>query len=122
MVPVRQQVLSFLKEVLVQVEMSRDLFPEVESLMSTANPYIRRKAAICAMRIWRRTPWFRSDSRFLAFSRKCSYRSGTLRHIRMAQAEEEEEEEEEGGPVGVIEMFRPLAGGLVRALKATAGS
>ncbi|RMZ91385.1 hypothetical protein DV736_g1378, partial [Chaetothyriales sp. CBS 134916] len=38
------------------VEMSRDLFPDVETLISTANPYIRRKAALCAMRICRKVP------------------------------------------------------------------
>lgn len=36
--------------------MARDLFQEVENLLSTANPYIRRKAAICAMRIIRKVP------------------------------------------------------------------
>ena len=36
--------------------MSRDLFPEIETLVSTANPYIRRKAALCAMRICRKVP------------------------------------------------------------------
>ena len=38
------------------VEMSRDLFPEIENLISTSNPYIRRKAALCAMRICRKVP------------------------------------------------------------------
>lgn len=41
---------------IASIEMSRDLFLEVENLMSTANPYIRRKAAICAMRICRKVP------------------------------------------------------------------
>lgn len=36
--------------------MSRDLFSEIETLLSTANPYIRRKAALCAMRICRKIP------------------------------------------------------------------
>lgn len=36
--------------------MARDLFQEVEGLLSTANPYIRRKAALCAMRIIRKVP------------------------------------------------------------------
>ena len=36
--------------------MSRDLFTEVETLITTANPYIRRKAALCAMRICRKVP------------------------------------------------------------------
>lgn len=37
-------------------EMARDLFQEVESLLATANPYIRKKAALCAMRIIRKVP------------------------------------------------------------------
>ncbi|KAF8244795.1 Adaptor protein complex AP-1 gamma subunit [Wilcoxina mikolae CBS 423.85] len=37
-------------------EMARDLFQEVESLLSTANPYIQRKAALCTMRIIRKVP------------------------------------------------------------------
>ncbi|KAK5995844.1 AP-1 complex subunit gamma-1 [Cladobotryum mycophilum] len=41
---------------IASVEMSRDLFPEIENLVSTANPYIRRKAALCAMRICRKVP------------------------------------------------------------------
>ncbi|KAF8470578.1 adaptin N terminal region-domain-containing protein [Kalaharituber pfeilii] len=41
---------------ILSTEMARDLFQEVESLLSTANPYIRRKAAICAMRIIRKVP------------------------------------------------------------------
>ncbi|KAA8567588.1 hypothetical protein EYC84_008063 [Monilinia fructicola] len=41
---------------IASVEMSRDLFPEIETLLSTANPYIRRKAALCAMRICKKVP------------------------------------------------------------------
>lgn len=41
---------------IASTEMARDLFQEVENLLSTANPYIRRKAAICAMRIIRKVP------------------------------------------------------------------
>ncbi len=37
-------------------EMARDLFGQVEGLMATSNPYIRRKAALCAMRIIRKVP------------------------------------------------------------------
>src|SRR5690349_13695180 len=41
---------------IASVEMSRDLFPEIENLVSTSNPYIRRKSALCAMRICRKVP------------------------------------------------------------------
>ncbi|KAJ5713676.1 Clathrin/coatomer adaptor adaptin-like N-terminal [Penicillium malachiteum] len=104
---------------IASVEMSRDLFPEVEALMSTANPYIRRKAAICAMRICRKVPDLHEH-----FLEKAKTLLGDRNHgvllcgltfaTDLCEAEEDEEEE---GPEGVIELFRPLAGGLVRALK-----
>lgn len=102
---------------IASIEMSRDLFLEVENLMSTANPYIRRKAAICAMRICRKVP-----DLYEHFLEKAKTLLGDRNHgvlicgltfaTDLCEAEEEEE-----GPEGVIEMFRPLAGGLVRALK-----
>lgn len=100
--------------------MSRDLFPEVESLMSTANPYIRRKAAICAMRICRKVPdlyehFLEKAKNLLSDRNHGVLLCGLTLAIDLCEAEEDEEEE--GGPEGVIEMFRPLAGGLVRALK-----
>ncbi|KAJ5740361.1 Clathrin/coatomer adaptor adaptin-like N-terminal [Penicillium malachiteum] len=103
---------------IASVEMSRDLFPEVEALMSTANPYIRRKAAICAMRICRKVPDLHEH-----FLEKAKILLGDRNHgvllcgLTFATDLCEAEEEEEEGPEGVIEVFRPLAGGLVRALK-----
>lgn len=99
--------------------MSRDLFPEVETLMSTANPYIRRKAAICAMRICRKVPdlyehFLEKAKNLLSDRNHGVLLCGLTLAIDLCEAEEEEEE---GGPEGVIEAFRPLAGGLVRALK-----
>ncbi|KAJ5130846.1 Armadillo-like helical [Penicillium bovifimosum] len=102
---------------IASVEMSRDLFPEVETLMSTANPYIRRKAAICAMRICRKVPdlhehFLEKAKNLLSDRNHGVLLCGLTLAIDLCEAEEEEE-----GPEGVIEMFRPLAGGLVRALK-----
>lgn len=102
--------------------MSRDLFTEVENLLSTANPYIRRKAAICAMRICRKVPdlqeHFLDKAKILLSDRNHGVLlCGLTLAIDMCEAEEEEE-----GQEGVIEMFRPLAGGLVRALKGLASS
>ena len=37
-------------------EMSRDLINEVEKLMGSSNTYIRKKAALCAMRIVHKVP------------------------------------------------------------------
>lgn len=102
--------------------MSRDLFTEVENLLSTANPYIRRKAAICAMRICRKVPdlqeHFLDKAKILLSDRNHGVLlCGLTLAIDMCEAEEAEE-----GQEGVIDMFRPLAGGLVRALKGLASS
>lgn len=37
-------------------EMARDLAPEVERLLLSANPYLRKKAALCASRVLRKVP------------------------------------------------------------------
>lgn len=37
-------------------EMARDLGPELEKLLSSTNPYIRKKAALCACRVLRKIP------------------------------------------------------------------
>ncbi|CAL5867426.1 uncharacterized protein PFLUO_LOCUS1645 [Penicillium psychrofluorescens] len=107
---------------IASIEMSRDLFPQVETLMSTANPYIRRKAAICAMRICRKVPdlyehFLEKAKTLLADRNHGVLLCGLTFAIDLCEAEEEEE-----GPEGVIEMFRPLAGNLVRALKGLTSS
>ncbi|KAL1965360.1 hypothetical protein VTN77DRAFT_5797 [Rasamsonia byssochlamydoides] len=103
---------------IASVEMSRDLFTEVESLISTANPYIRRKAALCAMRICRKVPDLREH-----FIEKAKMLLSDRNHgvllcgLTLAIDLCEHAEESEEGQEGVIETFRPLAGGLVRTLK-----
>ncbi|BDD60722.1 clathrin associated protein complex large subunit [Monascus purpureus] len=102
---------------IASVEMSRDLFTEVESLLSTANPYIRRKAALCAMRISRKVPdlqeHFLEKAKLLLNDRNHGVLlCGLTLAIDMCEAEEAEE-----GQEGVIESFRPAVGGLVRSLK-----
>ncbi|CRG85843.1 AP-1 complex subunit gamma-1 [Talaromyces islandicus] len=103
---------------IASVEMSRDLFPEVESLITTANPYIRRKAALCAMRICRKVPdlreHFLEKAKMLLSDRNhgvllCAL---TLAVDLCEHAEELDEGQEE-----VIESFRPLVGPLVKVLK-----
>ena len=102
--------------------MSRDLFSEIEALLSTPNPYIRRKAALCAMRISRKVPEleenFLEKAQLLLNDRNHGVLlCGLTFAIDMCEAEEAEE-----GQEGVIEMFRPAVGGLVRSLKGLTSS
>lgn len=102
---------------IASVEMSRDLFPEVETILSSSNPYIRRKAALCAMRICRKVPdlqeHFMDKSKLLLNDRNHGVLlSGLTLVISMCEADEEE-----GGEQGVVESFRPLTGSLVKILK-----
>lgn len=102
--------------------MSRDLFSEIESLLSTANPYIKRKAALCAMRICRKVPdlqeHFVEKAKVLLSDRNHGVLlCGLTLVTSMCEAEELE-----GGEELVVEMFRPLTVGLVRILKGLASS
>ena len=101
---------------IASIEMSRDLFPEIETLVTTANPYIRRKAAICAMRICRKVPdlqeHFLAKAKMLLSDRNHGVLlSGLTLVISLCEAEDVE------GGEDVVEMFRPLTSGLVRVLK-----
>lgn len=102
--------------------MSRDLFPEIEQLLSSANPYVRRKAALCAMRICRKVPdlteHFIEKAKLLLSDRN----HGVLLCGLTLVTSLCEADEEEGGEEGIVEMFRPLAGGLVRILKGLTAS
>ena len=102
--------------------MSRDLFQQMESLLSTANPYIRRKAALCAMRICRKVPdlqeHFIEKAKLLLSDRN----HGVLLCGLTLVTSMCEEDEAEGGEQGIVETFRPLTSGLVRTLKGLASS
>lgn len=110
--------------------MSRDLFPEIESLLSTANPYIRRKAALCAMRICRKVPdlqeHFLEKTKLLLSDRNHGVLlCGLTLAIGLCEAAEEDEDGGGGGgsgPEGVVETFRPLVPALVRCLKGLTSS
>lgn len=107
---------------IASVEMSRDLFSEIETLLSTANPYIRRKAALCAMRICRKVPdlqeHFVEKAKILLSDRNHGVLlCGLTLVTSMCEAEEAE-----GGEELVVDMFRPLTVGLVRILKGLASS
>ena len=104
--------------------MSRDLFPEVESMLTTANPYIRRKAALCAMRICRKVPdlqeHFFEKAKLLINDRNHGVLlCGLTLVTSMCEAEDDSEDEPEES---VVEMFKPLTGSLVKILKGLASS
>ncbi|KAK4998660.1 clathrin associated protein complex large subunit [Elasticomyces elasticus] len=102
--------------------MSRDLFPEVETILTSSNPYIRRKAALCAMRICRKVPdlqeHFLEKAKLLLSDRNHGVLlCGLTLVTSMCEADEEE-----GGEQGVVGMFRPLVPGLVKVLKGLSSS
>ena len=102
--------------------MSRDLFPEIETLLSTSNPYIRRKAALCAMRICRKVPDLQEHFFEKAASLLSDRNHGVLLCGLTLVTSLCEADEAEGGEEGVVEKFRPFVGGLVRTLKGLASS
>lgn len=97
--------------------MARDLFPEVETIVASSNPYIRRKAALCAMRICRKVPdlqehFFEKAKNLLNDRNHGVLLSGLTLVVSMCEADEEEDNEQ-----GVVDMFKPLTGSLVKVLK-----
>ena len=107
---------------IASIEMSRDLFGEVEKLLAISNPYIRRKAALCAMRISRKVPdlqeHFLENAKLLLNDRNHGVLlCGLTLVITMCEADEAE-----GGEEGYVETFRPMVGGLVKTLKSLASS
>ena len=107
---------------IASVEMSRDLFPEIETLLSTANPYIRRKAALCAMRICRKVPDLQEHFVDKAANLLSDRNHGVLLCGLTLVTSLCEADEAEGGEEGIVEKFRPLSGQLVRTLKGLASS
>ncbi|CCU80212.1 unnamed protein product [Blumeria hordei] len=107
---------------IASIEMSRDLFPEIEVLLSTANPYIRRKAALCAMRICKKVPDVQENFLEKATALISDRNHGMLLCALTFVTSLCETDEAEGGEEGMVERFRPLTGGLVRTLKALASS
>lgn len=104
------------------MEMSRDLFSEVENLISTANPYIRRKAALCAMRVCRKVPDLQEHFLEKAKALLSDRNHGVLLCGLTLVTSLCEADEAEGGEQGVVDMFRPLAASLVKVLKSLSSS
>jgi AP-1 complex subunit gamma-1 len=107
---------------IASIEMSRDLFPEIETLLSTANPYIRRKAALCAMRICRKVPDLQEHFLEKAATLLSDRNHGVLLCGLTLVTSLCEADEAEGGEEGIIEKFRPFSASLVRTLKALSSS
>lgn len=107
---------------IASVEMSRDLFPEIETLISTSNPYIRRKAALCAMRICRKVPDLQEHFLEKAAHLLSDRNHGVLLCGLTLVTSLCEADEEEGGEEGIVEKFRQFAPGLVKTLKSMSTS
>ncbi|KAK3370155.1 adaptin N terminal region-domain-containing protein [Podospora didyma] len=110
---------------IASVEMSRDLFSEIETLISTANPYIRRKAALCAMRICRKVPDLQEHFIDKATQLLSDRNHGVLLcglTLITSLCEAGESEEAEAAEEGIIEKFRTFVPTLVRILKGLASS
>ncbi|KAF2183168.1 AP-1 complex subunit gamma-1 [Zopfia rhizophila CBS 207.26] len=107
---------------IASIEMSRDLFPEVETIISSANPYIRRKAALCAMRICRKVPdlqeHFLEKAKLLLQDRNHGVLlCGLTLVTSLCEADEAED-----GENGIADMFRPIVPSLVKILKGLSAS
>ena len=104
--------------------MSRDLFPEIENLISTANPYIRRKAALCAMRICRKVPdlqehFIEKATQLLSDRNHGVLLCGLTLITSLCEADDDEAER---GEEGIIDKFKQFVPVLVRTLKGLASS
>ncbi|KAA8634533.1 hypothetical protein SMACR_04465 [Sordaria macrospora] len=107
---------------IASVEMSRDLFPQIETLISTTNPYIRRKAALCAMRICKKVPDLQEHFIEKAAQLLSDRNHGVLLCGLTLVTSLCEADEVEGGEEGIIEKFRQFVPVLVRTLKGLASS
>lgn len=107
---------------IASIEMSRDLFPEIENLLSTSNPYIRRKAALCAMRICRKVPDLQEHFLEKATQLLSDRNHGVLLCGLTLVTSLCEADEEEGGEEGIVEKFRSFVPGLVKILKSLSTS
>ncbi|OAR05809.1 hypothetical protein LLEC1_03775 [Akanthomyces lecanii] len=107
---------------IASIEMSRDLFPEIENLLSTSNPYIRRKAALCAMRICRKVPDLQEHFLEKATQLLSDRNHGVLLCGLTLVTSLCEADEEEGGDEGIVEKFRSFVPGLVKILKSLSTS
>ncbi|KAK8135889.1 hypothetical protein PG984_003829 [Apiospora sp. TS-2023a] len=107
---------------IASIEMSRDLFADIEKLVSTANPYIRRKAALCAMRICHKVPDLQEHFVEKAAALLSDRNHGVLLCGLTLVTSFCEADEEEGGEEGIVEKYKQFVPNLVRTLKGLATS
>ncbi|KAF1843008.1 Adaptor protein complex AP-1 gamma subunit [Cucurbitaria berberidis CBS 394.84] len=107
---------------IASVEMARDLFPEVETIISASNPYIRRKAALCAMRICRKVPdlqeHFLDKAKLLLQDRNHGVLLCGITLVESLCVADEVEDDEQG----IKDIFKPIVPGLVKMLKGLSSS
>ncbi|CAO2653212.1 Nn.00g026230.m01.CDS01 [Neocucurbitaria sp. VM-36] len=107
---------------IASVEMARDLFPEVETIISSANPYIRRKAALCAKRICRKVPdlqeHFLEKAKLLLQDRNHGVLLCGITLVEGLCVADEAEDDENG----IKEIFKPVVPSLVKILKGLSSS
>lgn len=106
---------------IASVDMSRDLFPEVEELLVSQNTYTRRKAALCAMRICRKVPELREGflekAKGLLHDRNHGVLLCGLTLITsLCEADDNDEQSDDEESLRAIEMFRPIIPHLVKLL------
>lgn len=107
---------------IASAEMSRDVSEEIQTILSSSNPYIRRKAALCAMKICRKVPdlqeLFLDKAKQLLSDRNHGVLiCGLALVISMCEADEEE-----GGEQGMLDHFKTFVPALVKLLKALSSS
>lgn len=107
---------------IASMEMSRDLFADIEKLVSTNNPYIRRKAALCAMKICRKVPDLQEHFIEKAAALLSDRNHGVLLCGLTLVTSMCEADEEEGGEEGIVDKYKQFIPVLVRTLKGLATS
>ncbi|ORY71748.1 adaptin N terminal region-domain-containing protein [Pseudomassariella vexata] len=107
---------------IASIEMSRDLFSDIEKIISTSNPYIKRKGALCAMRICRKVPDLTEHFVEKAAALLTDRNHGVLLCGLTLVTSMCEADEEEGGEEGIVDKYKQFVPVLVRTLKGLATS
>ncbi|KAJ1511735.1 clathrin associated protein complex large subunit [Coelomomyces lativittatus] len=96
---------------IASVEMAMDLCPEIEKLLCSSNAYLRKKAALCAVRILRKVPHFIEN-----FLPRCRTMLGERNHGAMLTGLTLTHAICQTSPT-VLQEFRNMVPSLVKVLK-----